>query len=65
MWILILIGGGIIVIVLGPISIIGYGSLDQILSSILKGVIAILLVVVWIVILTKIKQWIFYKTIND
>ena len=65
MWLLILIGGGIVVVILGPISITGYGSLDQILSSILKAIVAILLVVLWIVILTKMKKWIFVRTIND
>ena len=65
MWLLILIGGGIVVVILGPISITGYGSLDQIFSSILKAIVAILLVVLWIVILTKMKKWIFVRTIND
>ncbi len=65
MWLLILIGGGIAAIILGPLSITGYGFLDPIISSILKGIIAILLVLLWIVILLKMKQWIFTRTITD
>ena len=64
MWILILIGGGIVVLILGPISITGYGDLDWIISSATKGAIAISLVIVWIFILLKIKNWIFRKEIT-
>ena len=63
-WILILVGGGITVTILGPISITGFGDLDPILSSITKGIISILLVVLWIVILSKMKRWIFTRTLN-
>lgn len=65
MWILILIGGGIIVTILGPISITNYGDLNWILSSAIKAIIAIILSVVWIFILLKIKNWIFRKTIKS
>ncbi len=65
MWILILIGGGIIVTILGPISITNYGDLNWILSSAIKAIIAIILSVVWILILLKIKNWIFRKTIKS
>jgi len=65
MWILILIGGGIVVLVLAPISISGYGDLDWIISSSIKAVVAISLVIVWIFILLKIKNWIFRKEITS
>ena len=65
MWILILIGGGILVTLLGPIIITGYGEFDWIISSSIKSIIALLLVVVWIFILLKIKNWIFRKTIKS
>ncbi len=65
MWILILIGGGIVVTILGPISITGYGNLNWIISSTIKAVIAISLVVLWIFILLKIKNWIFRKEIKS
>ena len=61
MWILILMGGGIIVMILGPISITGYGDLNWIISSAIKGAMAISLVIIWIFILLKIKNWIFKK----
>jgi len=65
MWILILLGGGILVTILGPISISGFGQLDLFISSIIKAIIAIVLVVVWILILAKLKNWIFRKEIKS
>lgn len=59
MWILIIIGGGIAILILAPISISGYGDLDLIISSGLKAIVAIALVVAWIFILSKVKNWIF------
>jgi len=64
MWILILIGGGIAVIILGPISISGYGDFDQLLNSLVKGGIAIGLSIIWVLILSKLKNFIFKKTFN-
>ena len=64
MWVLILAGGGILVTILGPFSISGYGDFDLLLTSILKAIIAIILVVVWILILSKLKNWIFKKEIK-
>ena len=60
-----LLGGGIVVTILGPISITNYGDLNWILSSAIKAIIAIILSVVWIFILLKIKNWIFRKTIKS
>lgn len=65
MWILILLGGGILVTILGPISISGFGQLDLFISSVIKAIIAIVLVVVWILILAKLKNWIFRKEIKS
>ncbi|QUC64293.1 hypothetical protein NsoK4_07635 [Nitrosopumilus sp. K4] len=65
MWILILIGGGIVVMILGPISITGFGDLNWFLSSAIKAVIAIILVVIWILILSKLKNWIFKKEVSS
>ncbi len=64
MWGLIIVGGGIIVIILGPISISGFGELNWFIASVIKAVIAIVLVVIWILILSKIKNWIFRKEIK-
>ena len=65
MWILIIVGGGIVVLLLGPISISGFGDLDWFIASIIKAVIAIILVIVWILILSKIKNLIFKKEIKS
>ena len=65
MWILMLVGGGIAVIVLGPISITGFGELNGIISSGIKGVIAIILVVIWIFTLSKLKNKVFQKQIKS
>ncbi len=65
MWILLIIGGGIVVTILGPISITGYGDLNQMIASGIKAIIAIILVVIWIVILSKMKKWVFHKEIKS
>ena len=64
MWGLIIIGGGIVVTLLGPISISGYGEFNWFIGSVIKGIIAIILVVMWILILSKLKNWIFKKELK-
>jgi len=64
MWILIILGGGILVLTIAPISISGYGDFDAILSSGLKAIISIFLVIVWILILLKMKKLIFHKMLK-
>lgn len=65
MWALIITGGGILVTILGPFSISGYGDFDLLLTSLLKAVIAIILVVIWVLVLSKLKNWIFKKEIKS
>ena len=65
MWILIIVGGGIVVIILGPISITGFGELNWFIGSLIKAIVAVVLVVIWILILSKLKNWIFKKEINS
>ena len=65
MWILILVGGGIVVTLLGPISISGFGEFNWLIASVIKAIVAIILVVVWILILSKLKNWIFRKEIKS
>ena len=65
MWALIIAGGGILVTILGPFSISGYGDFDLLLTSILKAIIAIILVIIWIWVLSKLKNWIFKKEIKS
>ena len=64
MWALIIVGGGIVVTLLGPISISGFGQLDLFITSVIKAVIALVLVVIWILILSKLKNWIFKKELK-
>lgn len=64
MWALLLAGGGVMVAVLGPISITGFGDWDHIITSGTKAVIAIILVVAWVFILSKVKNWIFHRQIK-
>jgi len=65
MWVLLIVGGGIVVTILGPISITGYGDLNQMIASGIKAIIAIILVIIWIVILSKMNKWIFHKEIKS
>ena len=65
MWALIIAGGGILVTILGPFSISGYGDLDLLLTSILKAIITIILVIIWVLVLSKLKNWIFKKEIKS
>jgi uncharacterized membrane protein len=65
MWILILVGGGIVVTILGPISISGFGEFDMFIGSVIKAIVAIILVVIWILILSKLKNLIFKKEIKS
>ncbi len=63
MWVLIIIGGGIIVGLLGPFSLQPFGDFHWIITSGIKAAIAIILVIIWILILSKLKNWIFKKDI--
>lgn len=65
MWVLIIIGGGIVVTLLGPITITGYGDTNWFIASVIKAIIAIILVVIWILVLSKMKNWIFRKEIKS
>ena len=64
MWVLIIIGGGIAVLILAPIEITGFGEFNLILSSTIKAVISIGLVITWIFILSKVKNWIFHSQLK-
>ncbi len=65
MWVLMLAGGGIVVMLLGPISISGFGEFNWLIASVIKAILAIVLVVMWILILLKLKNWIFRKEIRS
>ena len=65
MWALIIIGGGIMVILLGQFTIQQFGDFHWIIASGIKVTIALILVVIWILILSKLKNWIFKKELNS
>ena len=65
MWVLIIIGGGIMVVLLGPFTIQQFGDFHWIIESGIKVSIALTLVVIWILILSKLKNWIFKKELNS
>ena len=65
MWTLIILGGGIIVILLGPFTIQQFGDFHWIITSGSKVSIALILIVIWILILSKLKNWIFKKELNS
>lgn len=66
MWALIIAGGAILVVLVSKISIQGYGDeVDFLIGSIIKAIIALVLVVLWIVVLTKLKNKIFQKQIQS
>ena len=59
MWVLILIGGGLMVTIIGPFSLGDIGNVNPIISSGIKVGIALVLIFVWVFTLTKVKNWIF------
>ena len=64
MWTLIIAGGGLLIAIIAPLSITDFGAFDHLLDSGIKALIAFLLVVIWIFIMSKIKNWIFHKQIS-
>ena len=59
MWILMLVGGGLMTLVIGPLSLGSLGDIDPIILSGIKVGIALVLIFVWVFTLTKVKNWIF------
>ena len=65
MWVLIIIGGGLMVVFIGPLSFSGTGDLDPLINSGAKVLIAMVLIFIWVITLLKIKNWIFRKITNQ
>ena len=65
MWVLILLGGSILVLFIGPTSFQVVYDIEPILNSGLKVLIALILIFIWIFALTKIKNWIFKRQIKS
>jgi hypothetical protein len=62
MWILMLIGGGLMIYFVAPISFAN--DIDPIITSGTKVSLALLLIFIWVYTLTKIKNWIFSSQIK-
>jgi len=65
MWILILIGGGLMVTIIGPFSSGSIGDINPIIFSGIQVGIALVLIFVWVFTLTKIKNWIFKTDVTS
>ena len=65
MWILILIGGGLMVTIIGPFSLGRIGDINPIILSGIKVGIALVLIFVWVFTLTKVKNWIFKTDVKS
>ena len=63
MWILILIGGGLVVIFVGPISF--SEDVEPIITSGVKVLLALFLIFILVFTLTKIKNWIFKSQVKS
>ena len=63
MWLLIIIGGGIVVEFVGPISF--SENVEPIITSGVKVLLALFLIFIWVFTLTKIKNWIFKSQIKS
>ena len=63
MWILILIGGGIVVELVGPISL--SADIEPIITSGVKVLLALFLIFIWVFTLTKVKNWIFKSQVKS
>ena len=64
MWSLIIVGGGIMVVLLGPFTIQQFGDFHWTIASGIKVLIAFGLIIIWILILSKLKNYIFKKELK-
>ena len=65
MWILMLVGGGLMTLIIGPLSLSSIEGIDPIIFSGIKVGIALVLIFIWVFILTKVKNWIFRSQIKS
>ena len=63
MWILMLIGGGLVVVFVGPFTLAQ--DIDPIITSGVKVITALFLIFIWLFTLTKVKNWIFKTDIKS
>ena len=63
MWVLMLIGGGLVVVFVGPLT---FGlDVEPIITSSVKVFITLILIFIWVFTLTKVKNWIFKSQIKS
>ena len=65
MWILMLVGGGLMILIIGPFSLGSIEGIDPIILSGIKVGLALILIFIWVFVLTKIKNWIFKSQIKS
>ena len=65
MWILMLVGGGLMTLIIGPLSLGSMAGIDPIILSGIKVGIALVLIFIWVFTLTKIKNWIFKTDVKS
>ena len=65
MWVLILIGGGVMVTIIGPFSLGSIGNVNPIILSGIKVGIALVLIFIWVFTLMKVKNWIFKSQVKS
>jgi type VI protein secretion system component VasK len=63
MWVLMLIGGGLVVVFVGPFTLAP--DIDPIITSGVKVIIALFLIFIWLFTLTKVKNWIFKSQVKS
>ena len=63
MWVLIIIGGGLVVVFVGPLTF--STDVEPIITSGVKVLLTLFLIFIWVFILTKIKNWIFKTEIKS
>ena len=63
MWVLILIGGGLVVVFVGPLT---FGlDVEPVITSGVKVLLALFLIFIWVLTLTKVKNWIFKTEVKS
>ena len=65
MWILMLVGGGLMVLIIGPLSLGSISGIAPIILSGIKVALALVLIFIWVFALTKIKNWIFKSQVKS
>ena len=63
MWVLIIIGGGLVVVFVGPITFAT--DVEPIITSGVKVLLTLFLIFIWVFILTKLKNWVFKTEVKS